>query len=282
MARQYQLYKFVAAAGGNQYISDRNTAYDLRARFVVPPDFSAASAAAVAIAAGATVVLPTDPKTICAEPGIRGRKVTYFRSDGSSLSVVLPNHDTILADAIAVRDAIDLANANVPVVCAQLEGEYFPNLFDELAPVPLPPRVAGVSSRPVAPATKQYIYSGAFAYASDAVFAGIYNLPFKLSTNNLGAAPTIYAAALATPEISLVPVPGVNSCPGTDPRKPRHYIVQSLVTQGAGTLSQVAKIPVAGHLGASIFAAGATLAALTSTQCIGYKGEDNDRLHLLF
>jgi hypothetical protein len=279
MAKQFLLYRTtIAGATPLPYVDDRGTNLAFRGRFAIPPDMTRVQAAAIATAAGLQVILPTDPPAICPDPGAQGRKLKFVRQDGSSISLVFRRRDTLIADAIATRTALNAVTATNPVVCIQLEGEYFPNLFDTLAAVGRPPTAPGVSSRPVATFGKQFFYSGVSAYLSDAIYGQEYLLPFKIATNVADQAPNEYAALLTAGNIVAQ---NAGACPGSDPRTTRRYIIQSLVTEGAGTVAQTAQIPVGTHLPADILAVGQAAAALASTQCLGYKGENNARFHKL-
>lgn len=277
MAKVFQSYRFTVA---NPYTDDRGVDRQLTARFAVPPDMSAAIAIGLAGQAGGVAVLPTDPRgSVCPDPGVKGRKLTFIRQDGNSISFVMGDRNTLIAQATAMRDTINTLTAANPVVCVKLDGEYFPNLFDELAPANAGARVPGTSSRPLPPATKQYSYFGTFAYNSDAIFGQTYFLPFKIASDLPdNQPPTEYDAILTA--AGVVPEP-TSPCPGSDPRKPRYYTVQSLVTQNAANVSQSAQIPVAGELDTEIAAVGTLIATATSTQCLSYQGESNSRFHRL-
>jgi len=276
MARVLQSYRFTTA---NPYTDDRGTVRQLTARFVLPPDMTTAQAIGLAGAAGGVAILPNDPRSICPDPGVKGRKLTFFRQNGNSISFTMGVRGTLVAQATAIRNTLNGLTAANPVVCIKLDGEYFPNLFDELAPPNPGARVPGVSSRPAAAAGKQFFYSGTTAYLSDAIFGSEYFLPFKVASDlPANAPPTEYDAFLSAADI--VPQ-NISSCPGTDPRRTRRYIVQSLVTQNAQTTTQTAEIPVGSHIAGDILAVGQLIATATSTQCVGYQGENNSRFHKL-
>lgn len=277
MAKVFQSYRFTTA---NPYTDDMGTVRQLTARFAVPPDMTPAIAIGLAAQAGGVAVLPTDPKgAACPDAGVKGRKLTFIRQDGNSISFTMGDRLTLIAQATGMRATIDALTGTNPVVCIKLDGEYYPNLFDELAPAAPGPRVPGISSRPPAPATKQYQHFGTFSYLSDAIYGTTYQLPFKIASNlPANAAPAEYDAFLSA--AGVIPV-ATSPCPGSDPRIPRRFLVQSVVNQNAAIISQTAEIPVAGHLPASILAIGQQIAAATSTQCVGYRGESNSRFHRL-
>lgn len=279
MAKRYGLIAFDI---NTPYVDDRGITRNFNSRFVAPPDFTAANITALAALSGGRARLPTDPKSACPDPGVQGRRLTFIRSNGNSVSVPIRNRLTLINTAIAMRNLINgvTGGANNPVVCVKLEGEYFPNLFDELALPGRGPSISGINSSVPANGKQNYFY-GTMEYLSDANYGQGYFIPFKVATNAAsGVAPTMFAPAL---NLGNVVAQNVAGCPGTDPRTSRRYIVQSVVADiaGAGSVSQTAQIPVATHLATDILAVGVNLAAITSTQCLGYQGESNDRFHKL-
>lgn len=277
MSKQYGLIAFNVAT---PYIDDRGTNRFFNSNFVAPPDFTPANINSIALQSGGTVRLPTDPNTICPDDGVEPRKLQFIRLNGNSISVPIANRTSLVAQAIALRNTINSVNANNPVVCVKLIGEYFPNLIDELAPVG---KIAGVGIGSSAPANgKQVFYSGTMEYLSDGVFGSPYFVSFKVATE--GANSTV-APALYAPQLNLANVVPLTiaTCSGNNPRRSRRYISQAIVNppQGAGTASQVTEIPVATHLDTDILAVGQGLAAIGAVQCLGYKGENNDRFHRL-
>ena len=275
MSKRYGLISFNATT---PYTDDRGTARNFNANFVAPPDFSAANINSIAIQSGGTVRLATDPASVCPDPGVSGRRLVFIRQNGGSLSVPIANRTSLVAQAIALRNTINSVTAANPVVCVKLIGEEFPDLFDELSPAVPVPRAPGVSSAAAANG-KQNFYSGVMSYDSDAVYGSAYPVSFKLATESAAFnAPALYAAELAAGSTVAQNRP---SCPSASYRRSRHYLVQALVTQGVTVESQFTKLPVATHLPVDILAVGQLLAANPAVQCIGYKGEDNDRFHKL-
>jgi hypothetical protein len=280
MARKYKIYEF-RLNGPNRYQSDRGTLHTLRSRFVIPPDMTDAQATQVVDLLGAAEVLPTDPAPVCPDEGVQGRKLIFIRQDGSSLSVVAPVRidNTLVTLAGSIRAVLNTLTGTNPVVCVKLDGEFWPQLIDELSPTPPPARTPGTSSRPLASAgSKNFVWSGVFNYFSDATYGSQHLLPFRIASNTANAAPELYGNVLTNANVTPV---AASPCPGTNPRTPRHYIVQSIVTQDGATVGQEAKIPVGNNPAPGILDIGRELAALPSTVCLSYKGESNDRLHRL-
>jgi hypothetical protein len=278
MAKVFQRYIFDTA---NPYVDDRGVNRLFSGRFAIPADMTTAQASAIAGLAGAAPIAATDKtKAICPDPGVRGRRLTFIRRDGNSLSLTMTPRNSLIADATLIRTAIDAVDPANNVVCVKLDGEFFPDLFDELSPAIAVPRVPGVSSRP-ATGGKQNFYSGTMSYDSDAVYGLPYPISFKVATESTlspPAAPILWATELAAASTVAQNNP---ACPSRNPRKPRAYIVQALVTQGGATETQITRIPVATHLPADILTVGQLLAANPASQCIAYRGERNDRFHKL-
>jgi hypothetical protein len=275
MTKVFQLYRFTASGGGQAYVDDRGTSHELIARFAVPPDMTAGQAGAIAAQTGGAAINAGQFKNYCPQPGVRGRKLTFIRADGNSMSFVIPTQNTLIAQATGLKTAINAISAGNQVVCIKLDGEIFPNLGDVLGITGA--RVPGTSSRPIAPATKQEFYSGAFDYESDAVFGSPYQAKMKIATDLVGNPPTEYAGLFTSQTIVL----SKPYCPTSEPRMPRHYNVVSLVTQNATQVTQHAQIPVRSNVAANNLNVGQGLAALTATVCIGYVGEKNPRFGLL-
>ena len=278
MAKIFQRFMFDTA---NPYVDDRGVSRLFAGRFAIPADMTTAQASAIAGLAGSAPIAANDnTKNICPDPGVKGRKLTFIRRDGNSLSLVMTPRNSLVADATLIRSAIDAVDAGNTVVCIKLDGEYFPDLFDELSPAVPVARVPGVSSRAVT-GGKQNFYSGSMSYDSDAIYGQAYPLSFKVATESTllpPAAPILYAAELAAGSTVAQNNP---PCPSRNPRKARAYIAQALVIQGAGSETQITKIPVATHLPADILAVGQLLANNPAVQCIAYRGEGNSRFHKL-
>lgn len=287
MARRPFLFEFDPIA--NPYIFDRGASENkVISRFFMPPDMTDAQALALVTLAGGRA---RTGNVICPDAGFSPRKVTFVRSNGNSFSIAIGSRADHLtaANLEAMRAAVNAISAAFQVVCMKLEGEFIPNLIDELRTVAVTP-VAGTSSRPAAAAGIQYVHSGVINYTSDALFGTVTPLPVKVDTD-LGANDPTTGVLITTPPTIL----GANwagcvgafvntpTCGGTQPRSHRRYIADYLVTDPdavAGTTrGQRTEIPVSSNAQADILTCGQNLAASTALICIGYKGEDNDRLH---
>jgi hypothetical protein len=284
MPKLFKSYRYDGTAVANAYEADDARLFSLRSRFVVPPDITNAGAdAIVAAIPGALPVLPTDTASICPEPGLKGRKLIFTRSNGSSMSFTIGSRLNASLDAarVAIETAIN-ANGAFDVACVALEGEYFPNLYD----IYVPPAKAGITpfatgNRPPAAAGIQYYYGGTFNYQTDHTpFASVRILPFKIASDVLlPAVPTLWAGVIDAAPFNLIASP-LNGCGGSDPREPRHFVVTNAIGAALATaLPQKTKIPVGVAAAASVQAAGVALATLGSTYCLEYRGESNSRFY---
>lgn len=294
---RYRFVAGVAAPGGGGYINDRAipaTGVTLVKNFVVPPDMNQAQATALVNAVGGEIISFGDVEIV---PGTRNlpcsdsnnfkpRKLKFIRANGNSISIVLP----VRANAIAARDAgitaLNGITAANPVVCVQLIGEEYINIYDELVPAGTAAPTAGAPSRAPAARGKGGRFSGVMtAYLSDVPNGAVTLAKFAMNTDTftaagLGQAPAIIGIAGVT---CLGTIQQGGICPPSAAREPRHYSVTFLVTgDAAGTVAtQVTKVPVANNTPAEIVTCGQGLAALASSACLGYKGESYGRLHLL-
>lgn len=279
MARQFALLTYRGTGGAPApYIDDRGTPRDLLARFSVPPGVTAATITTII---GETNALPRDPltdKIVCPDSGFSPRKLVFYSAEGGSISVPIGDRTNLLAAATVIQGA--LIGDGFNVVCIKLEGEKFANLVDELRPAGFLGVLASAnSSRPAAGGIQPHFF-GKANYASDAIFGSPYVLPYKFASQAAQVFPTVFTGITAL-TLGITPLDGINSCPGSDPRTSRRYVVQSLVTENAIVRSQVTELPVFLHEDAAIQAAGVGIATIRSTQCLGYKGEDNSRFHRL-
>lgn len=284
MTKPYQGILFTNVGGGQPYIDDRSQTYNLTGRFAIPPDMNQAQATAIAAASGGAAYavgqLAPAKGTSCPPPGLRMRKLKFTRQDGSSISIPIPTQTTLVAQGIAIKAAFNAVDANNPVVCIDLIGEHLPNLQDILGLTGA--RTAGATSRPSG-GSKQPYYTGLMSYLSDAINGSTHTLKLRVATDIVGGPPTEYAAIFNN-QTGITGGSGL--CGGSDPRKARYYDVTSLINQnspaGAATqYTQNIKIPVLSSVGAQNLVVGQQIAALSSTLCISYYGESNNRFGLL-
>lgn len=291
-------YRFVAGlapAGG--YINDRAlplTGVSLVKNFVVPPDMNQAQATTLVQAMGAEIIsfgnidIVAGTRNIpCSDSAnFKPRRLRFIRANGNSVSLVLGNRQNVIAAATAGRAAMNAITPTNPVVCIQLIGEEYGNIYDELAPAGTPAPVAGAPSRAPAARAKGGRFSGLMtAYASDSPFGTITLAKFAMNTDTFSAvgvpaAPAIIGTAGVT---CLGTINQTNICPPNASRIPRHYVVTFLVTGDVAGVNvpQITKVPTASNLAADIVTCGQGLAALASSACLGYVGESYSRVHTL-
>jgi len=275
MADNFQLITFDLAT--NPYTDDRGQDRAIKQRLYVPPGITAATIATIITETGARARLATD-RVVCPDSGFKPRKLVFYSSAGGSIAVPIAERDSLIVAATAIRGAL-IADGFI-VVCIKLVGESFLNIVDDLRPVAFAGLLASTtSSRPAAGGIQPNFF-GKAQYRTDAIFSNQVVLPYKLQSDVALVFPSIFGAPILT-LTGIVPVANINACPGSDPRTTRRYVVQSLVTENAVIRSQVTEIPVFLHLAAEILAAGEGIAALRHVQCLGYKGELNDRFHRL-
>lgn len=283
-------YRFVA--GANAYNNDRLvpvTGISLVKNFVVPPDMTQQQATDIVLAAGGELisfgnidVVPGTRNIPCSDSAnFKPRKLKVIRANGNSFSIVLADRAGVIAASETIRATVDAISATNPVVCTQLIGEEYSNIYDELIPAGSPAPAPGAPSRPGAAVGKGAKYSGLMlAYSSDVPFQAITLAKFAVATETIGAPPALLGQALID---CLGTVQLGSLCPPSTSRTPRHFIVTSLVTgdEPDTTVTQVNKVPTASEAAADIITCGTALATLESTACLGYKGESYSRVHLL-
>lgn len=276
MADNFQLITFPANAA-QSYVDDRGVSRGIFGKIYVPPGVDAATMTLIVGSSGGRLRLPVD-RVVCPEKGFAPRKLIFYSNTGGSVSVPIGPRASLIAAGSSIRT--NLIAAGFQVVCVKLVGEKFANIVDDLRPAGfLGTQAATASSRPATGGIQPNFY-GKADYNSDAVFGTNYVLPYKVQSDVAQVFPSIYGTVIQS-ALGIVPLVAVNACPGSDPRTSRRYIVQSLVTENAIVRSQVAELPMFNHLASEIAAAGVAIATLRHVQCIGYKGETNDRFHKL-
>lgn len=276
MGKQFVIGEFPAVVGGGNgttYIPDRGTLVvpqTVRFRFAKPPDIDTALAEQILGVVGA--VVPTESAPCSDSANFRPRKIVFIRNSGGSFSVAVSRVGNIVANA---RDIAALVPPEDPVVCMKLVGEEWVNIIDELRTLTTP-ATPGVPSRiPATAGTKYDLYSGRIPYITDATAGNVVYLPVKVETDVPNAPPTILGGSW---QGCVGAFSNVFSCGGGNPREHRRYIATMLITDPIKP-SQVTEIPVRSNDTGEILECGQAIANLTSTICLGYKGESNNRLH---
>jgi hypothetical protein len=270
------------------YVPDRGGAIDdFSFRFGKPADLSDTVVDAVLAAVGARrkTALDRTPCPVASE--FTGRKLKFVRKDGNSLSLVLPDRANAITAATAVKAAIDAANGDNKVLCIELQGEEWTELMLELSSRAGAP-TAGTPSRSPSTGGKQYAHSGKILYRYDGGAGKTQTIAVKVDTDIVGPTgntqpPTIlggsWTSCVGTYENS-------SPCPSASFITHRRYLA-TLLTSGdpldplVPQVYQTSEVPVKNAAAADILACGQAVANLASTVCLRYKGETNNRLHLL-
>ncbi|WP_107666494.1 hypothetical protein [Cyanothece sp. BG0011] len=222
---------------------------------------------------------------ICSERGsITYRRLIFYRSNGSSMTVVAPNREAIITQAQCIWDI--LSATDFQPICIKLEGEKHRNVIDDLLEGD---REGGGTANPIRPpegaGRNRFFFSGSMrAYKSDAVFGAQLSLSFKMDTD---ADQTPYSSLSTQINGCLKELIDASICGGAaNARDARKYVV-TLLTQSedAGNNDspevQSITIPVAENSSAEITNCGRALASRLFVQCLEYEGESNARLHRL-
>lgn len=258
------------------YVPDRGadalpTTY--RGTFNAPIGLTQGDADTIISAAGGFLVkwngvdIPGSPANPPCPEGnnFKPRKLVFLMSNGVSVSVPSISNDP--GSLIALAQLVNgILNGISPVLCIKLVGERWKNIMAQLGQANKTP-IAGVDPR-------GFTYSGTFAYTSDAGPATV-NKSFKMDSNIDGAAPAYLGTTFAPP------AGAPDYCPGTDRRDTRRYLVNALITRDGAPRIISTQVPVATAVPADVRALGTALAQLGAVACVGYKGEDYDRFHLV-
>lgn len=274
-SRQVATYLFDA------YATDRGAIIEnVRAKSVFPPDMTQVQAGAIINDAGGTLLkfagveVNPDPGSICSEQSnLRPRDLTFIRKNGNSISIKVADRTALIATATAIRDRIDGVNADFPVVCIKLDGEEFLNIYDELGGSGT---VTATGTPPRGTGAKQEVHHGSIPYQSDAGFGTVKIMPVKILTDVADAPPTFLGG---TWDSCVGPFEQFQNCAGQEPRDHRRYILTVAATGDVGSFTS--EVPVLSHTEDDILQCGQNLAGLDPVYCVGYKGENNDRLHKL-
>lgn len=268
---------------GSGYLMDIGVEIAANSRFILPPDVDEAQVATILANIGAqpisagTQAIPC-PDTVNADL----RRLRFFRTNGGSMSVPVSSRADLIGAAGVIKGILDGAGSEV--VCIKLEGEYFPNLADELG-MNYQGTIA-TSHVPVA-GGKQFFNAGQIAYTSDG--GGVVFQPIKSITDNENAPATQIATAWSD---CVGNFENALACRGQGRRNPRKHrrfeLTFAIGTAGANpgdppTIEndETIELPVKSNVAADILSCGQAAAALTGAYCIGYTGESYDRFHKL-
>ena len=294
MANSRFSYAFVEGGQNSQtYITDWNEEIPIvKVNFQILPDMTTAEAQAIVAAVGGIpetdltnyprrVPCPEDPKAF------KPRKIRLVRKDGSSIQIVLPTFTgisttTLNNTVIAVRDAVDAVDTDKPVVCIQLIGEEWVNLYDRLRTSTDAP-TAGIRT------IQRQEFVARISYQRQTL-GGRIILPYSIRTDRTDRRPPSdlesYLGTVANPGANngtdCVAYASAAPCPGKNWVQYRRYVLTRLVTADAdGNTIETNELPVTTASPAQIRTCGVNLSNLASALCLGYKGESHARLHQL-
>jgi hypothetical protein len=265
----------------NAYVADRgDNVPGLAFSYKPPYDLdSAGDVTAMANALGADELTATD-KSLCpvAAGDFSPRKVTFVRASGNSFSVVIPSLADLLSKSNAVKALVDATSDKL--ACAVLRGEKWVDLVQELRNTP---NFVPAIGRSVVPATggKQLFYSGKILYQQDGA-TGETPIGVKVASDVNGP-PSKLGGSWNT---CVGPFEPKIPCRAASSLDHRRYILVSKVSVDPGDVGaeggyESTEVPHRSKVAADIKACGRALANLTSTICLGYRGESNGRFHLL-
>lgn len=263
-------------SGVTQYLTDQGTQISLNPVLSPPTDISDAQIDAILAAIGAERRLTTAP---CGEKGkTQPRKLRFIRSNGNSLSVIVPIRSTVVTVAQAIKNILNAQD--IKVICVELIGEHSFNLIEELAPAN---KGAITPTNPIKPTDQagkhKEVYSAVMSeYAADSRGGANILMPFQTQTDGDGT--NAYSQLVGYFDTCVDPVVTVQ-CLGNTSIDYRRYIPSFLTTDGTNTILQTATAPVKTSDATQISQCGALLAQLTSVACLEYYGESNNKLHKL-
>lgn len=283
MARDFVSAIFDGAGTNNSYGMDRGGPVPgVSFRFKRPGDFTDGQVDAVLAAVGAREKTDADRAICPVASEFKPRKMVFKRQSGGSFSVVIADRTTKITQAAAIVAAV---GATDPVLCIELEGEYWYDLRPELNTTGTPP-TAGQSS--ASDTGKQSMHSGKILYQFDGGNGNTVIQAVKVDTDvidgdGLTAPPTILGA---TWQNCVGDFEAPNPCRTQQGRDHRRYIATLLTSAdptdtALPTNYQTTEIPVRPFDAPEIAACGAALADLPSTTCLAYQGESNSKFHLL-
>lgn len=283
MARDFVSALFDGVGGNLTYGSDRGTQVPgVSFRFKRPGDFTDAQVQAVLTAVGAREKTAADNAICPVASEFKPRKLVFKRQSGGSFSVVLADRTDGIAAATAIRTA---AGTDDPVLCVELQGEFWYDLRPELnrtgtAPTP------GISSS--SSGGKQDMHSGKILYQFDGGGGNTVIQAVKVDTDvvdgdGLTSPPSILGGEW---DSCVGAFEAPNPCRSQQGRGHRRYIATMLTSAdptdpALPTNFETKEVPVRGFDAPEVATCGVALADLASTTCLAYQGEDNSKFHLL-
>ncbi len=283
MPKNYLKFQFVPS-NNTGYVMDIGNVIAASGGGYLPPDISNTVVDDILDAAGAQLTAEIQDNLPCTDSiNAKLRRLVFVRDNGNSMSVPVGDRADLLSAATTIKAILDAGEATV--VCIKLVGERFANLADELGLT-----YAGTFATSHVPTTggKQYVYSGAASYQTDAVRTALGDdtvfQVIRSVTNNENAPSTQLNAAWAG---CVGDFQDAIACRGqgrTNPRKHRRYELTFFTKadptdDNEAARTETAELPVVGATAAEILTCGTSATNLTGLYCIGYRGEDYARFH---
>lgn len=267
------------------YFNDRGeNVANVKGRFVMPSDMSDAAAIQLIQFLGGVpssiggVRQPNAIAEACISAqtqGFKPRRITLCRSNGNTLSAIMPTRPDLNTTAQAVVGVVAGLNGNIEVQSVQLFGEEYDNILSEAL------ADGGNGGRQTTPGTPirpapgdargKLVYSGRVQYNRDVTYGQTELVSVKVDTDQDGSPPSVLSGEWAdcTGDLQTINAP----CSSSAFLDHRRYIVISTYQEAGSDRYQSTEIPVTDHLPAGIRSCGNNIAANAAVICLGYRGE---------
>lgn len=255
-----------------QYETDRGTKLNIVRQLAIPSDGDEAKIRAVVTAAEGRVV---DDPIPCTSTGFGElRHLLIKRRSGHTAKIPIHLRASGVDLVKAIVAAYDAVNPNNPVVCFDLVGEVFLNLYDDVVSASAPAAPIDEIKPPTSEGKARIMYTTTMtAYTTDIPYRQAALARVNMITNVKNQPPS-----------NFPPVPGCIGavrdilCGGKTKRTPRRYIA-TFMTNNAKLPTQEITIPSADGDPAAILDCGQKLANLAHVICLRYEGESIKRMN---
>lgn len=273
MGRPFVSYYFDGTTG-NPYLTDAGLPKKVYSKISIPPDWDEAQTAAIAIAAGAEILLTGDKPPGCdnTADGSRfdPRKLVFEmmpvgnKSISRKMEVTLRDRSQLIAIAGSLRDTIIAQGYTVR--CIKLVGEKFTNLWYDFSNTPPVGTIAAKLGTD--------IFAPLYEYEADALnpFGTEILLKARISSDLVNAMPSLFANVGAFEAIN---VPG---CAAPNTHKPRRFIIKTAWDDNGVIAPQKTELPQADSDPVEITQTAVALTGVANIICLGYRGEDSSRV----
>lgn len=260
-----------------------------------PGDFDDALVTAILGVTGVDMVIGDQvvDSAICPEPSnqFSPRRIKFIRTSGNEFSLPYITPARVLDIYVEIRDLVNAAIADDPVLCGASIGETWRDIVPRFRTNTAAP-AAGTSPR-AAPGAKQPFYAGKINYAYDGGGGATEFISVRTATDvydeatGVAGIPTVIGAAAwngcgnaIQPSNPCLPRANIKY------RRliPTFFFNKAATTQGpddvAATYYGENTIPLNQEAVADRATCATTVANLASTACLAYRGESNPRLDL--